>query len=116
MRRLICSISGVALLTLFLASNAQGQQPHRSETDGSMKNLVEGVLILIIVGGAIGGVWNRIKLGKGIGLRFIQYLGLTVLVPIIVILSLEGRISQEMTGAIAAAAVGAVLAGIGKDE
>ena len=81
-----------------------------------MKNIVEGVLLVIILAGAIGGVWNRIKLGKSIGLRFIQYLGLTVLVPIIVILSLEGRVSQEMTGAIAAAAVGAVLTGIGKDE
>ena len=44
------------------------------------------------------------------------YLGLTVLVPIIAILSLEARITQEMTGAIAAAAVGGVLSGIGKDE
>ncbi len=116
MRRLICSVSCVALLMFFSASNAQGQQPHRNVTEVSMKNIVEGVLLVIAMAGAIGGVWNRLKLGKGIGLRFIQYLGLTVLVPIIVILSLEGRISQEMTGAIAAAAVGAVLAGIGRDE
>ena len=116
MRRLIYSVSWVALLAFLLATNAQAQQPHRNMTDVSMKNLVEGALLLIVLAGAIGGVWNRIKLGKGIGLRFIQYLGLTVLVPIIVILSLEGRISQEMTGAIAAAAVGAVLVGMGKDE
>ena len=116
MRRLICSVSCLALLTLLAASNAQGQQPHRNATEVSMKNIVEGVLLVIAMAGAIGGVWNRLKLGKGIGLRFIQYLGLTVLLPIIVILSLEGRISQEMTGAIAAAGVGAVLAGIGKDE
>ena len=50
------------------------------------------------------------------GVRFMLYLGLTVLVPIIAILSLEARITQEMTGAIAAAAVGGVLSGIGKDE
>jgi hypothetical protein len=81
-----------------------------------MTHAVEGAMLVIAVVGAIGGVWNRIKLGKGIGIRFIQYLGLVVLVPIIAILSLEGRISQEMTGAIAAAAVGGVLAGIGKDE
>jgi hypothetical protein len=119
MKRLMCSVSCVVLLTFFSASTAQGQQPHRG-TEGSMKNILESVLLVIAVGGAIGGVWNQLKLGKGIGLRFIQYLGLTVLVPIIVILSLEGRISPEMTGAIAAAAVGAVLAGIGagigKDE
>ena len=116
MRRLMCSVSCVLLLTFFSASNAQGQQLHRNGSEGPMKNILESVLLVIAVGGAIGGVWNRLKLGKGIGLRFIQYLGLTVLVPIIVILSLEGRISQEMTGAIAAAAVGAVLTGIGKDE
>lgn len=115
MKRLMCSVSGVVLLTFFSASNAQGQQ-HRTVPEVAMKNILEGVLLVIAVGGAIGGVWNRLKLGKGIGLRFIQYLVLTVLAPIIVILSLEGRISQEMTGAIAAAAVGAVLAGIGKDE
>ena len=81
-----------------------------------MKNIVEGAMLLLAVVGAIGGVWNRFQLRKGIGIRFIQYLGLTVLVPIIAILSLQEPISQEMTGAVAATAVGAVLAGIGKDE
>ncbi|MGB6431659.1 MAG: hypothetical protein WBF06_13820 [Candidatus Acidiferrales bacterium] len=81
-----------------------------------MKNTVEvGMLILAVIG-AVGGIWNRLKLNKGIGIRFIQYLGLTVLVPLVVLLSLEDRISQEMTGAIVATAVGAVLAGIGKEE
>jgi hypothetical protein len=81
-----------------------------------MKNLVEDAMLTIAVVGTIGGVWNRIQLRRGPGLRFIQYLGLTVLVPLIVILSLEGCISQEMTGAIAAASVGGVLGAIGKDE
>ncbi|HVS89212.1 MAG TPA: hypothetical protein VHF01_13455 [Candidatus Acidoferrum sp.] len=81
-----------------------------------MKNIIEGTMLVIAAVGAIAGIYNRIKLGKGVGVRFIQYLGLTVLVPIIAILSLECRISQEMTGAVAATAVGAVLAGIGKDE
>ena len=56
-----------------------------------MKTAAEGAMLVIAVLDAIGGVWNRIKLGKGIGVRFIQYLGLVVLVPIIAILSLEGR-------------------------
>jgi hypothetical protein len=81
-----------------------------------MKSIVEVAMLVVAVAAATGGIWNRIKLGKGIGIRFIQYLGLTVLVPIVAILSLEDRISQEMTGAIAAAAVGGVLAGFGKDE
>jgi phosphate starvation-inducible membrane PsiE len=81
-----------------------------------MKNVVEGVLLFVMVVGAIGGIVNRLKLKKGVGLRFIQYLGLVVLVPMVGVLTLENRISQEMTGAIAAAAVGGLLAGIGKDE
>lgn len=81
-----------------------------------MKAGIEVVLLAITIVGVVGGAWNRISLKKGIGIRFIQYLGLVVLVPIIGILSLEDRISQEMTGAIAAAAVGGVLAGIGKDD
>src|SRR5437667_10251733 len=97
MRRLICSVSCVVLLTFFSASNAQGQQPHRTVTEASMKNIVEGVQLVIAMAGAIGGGWHRPKLGKGIGLRFIQYHGVTVLVAIIVILPLEGRISQELT-------------------
>ena len=81
-----------------------------------VKNVVVLSLVVIAAVGVIGGICNRIKTSKGIGLRFIQYLGLTVLVPIIVLLSLEDRISQEMTGAIFAAAVGGVLAGIGKNN
>lgn len=81
-----------------------------------MRNWAEGVFLVVVVAGIGFGAWNRIHLSKGIGIRFIQYLGMTVLMPTIAILSLEGRISQEMTGAIAAAAVGAVLVGIGKDE
>lgn len=81
-----------------------------------MKSAIEATMLAIAIIGETGGIWNRIKTGKGIGVRFLQYLGLTVLVPTIVILSLECRISQEMTGAIAAAAVGGVLAGIGKDD
>ena len=73
-------------------------------------------MLLIAVIGTVGGIWNRLTEHKGIGVRFLQYLGLTVLLPIIAILSLECRISEEMTGAIAAAAVGGALASIGKDE
>jgi hypothetical protein len=80
------------------------------------EEVVEYVLLAIALIGASGGILNRIKTQKGIGLRFIQYLGIVVLLPLIGVLSLEGRISQEITGAIAAAAVGAVLAGVGKSE
>jgi hypothetical protein len=81
-----------------------------------VKGTAEITLLVMAIAGSIGGIWTRLKQSKGIAVRFLQYLGLTVLVPIIALLSMEGSISQEMTGAIAAAAVGGVLASIGKDE
>jgi hypothetical protein len=53
------------------------------------KQIVEFVMLLIAVLALIGGIWNRIRWNKGIGVRFLQYLGLTVLLPTVVILSLE---------------------------
>ena len=44
-----------------------------------MKNIVEGTMLLLAVAGIIGGIWNRLKVTRGIGARFIQYLGLTPL-------------------------------------
>ena len=82
----------------------------------STKGFVECSMVAIMLIGIVGGIWNRIKTSKGIGVRFIQYLGLTALVPVVVILSLEDRISSEMTGAIAATGVGSILSGVGKDE
>jgi hypothetical protein len=81
-----------------------------------MKNIIEGAMVLIATAGVIGGIWNRIKANKGIGMRFIQYLGVTLVLPSIVVLSLEDRISQEMTGAIFVAVVGGLLASVGTDE
>ena len=81
-----------------------------------MKNEIEVAMLITIVVGVGGGIWTRVNQNKGIGVRFLQYLGLTALLPIVVVLSLEERISQEMTGAILATAVGATLAGIGKDD
>ena len=78
-----------------------------------MKPVIEGAMLVVAVVGTVAGAWNRLSLHKGI-FRFLQYLGLTVLIPVVVILSLEDRISQEMTGAIAAAAIGGVLASLGK--
>jgi hypothetical protein len=80
------------------------------------KLVVELVLLATALIGVAGGVWNRLKLEKGIGVRFLQYLGLVVLVPVIAILAIEHRISQEMTGAVAMAAVAGVLASVGRDE
>jgi hypothetical protein len=94
-------------------SNAKAKIERAAYT---MKNIVEGTMLIIAIAGVIGGIWNRIKLVKGIGVRFIQYLGVTLVLPVIAVLSLEDRISQEMTGGIFIAVVGGLLASVGKDE
>ena len=81
-----------------------------------VSGVIEFGMLAVVILGILGGIWNRIKLKKGIGLRFIQYLGLVVILPVIVILSLEHRLSKDATGTIIGAAVGYVLARIGKDE
>ena len=81
-----------------------------------MKKVIEGILLLTAMTATVGGMWNRLQLKKGIGVRFIQFLGLGLLLPIAGILVMEGRISQEMTGAIFATAVGGVIGSFGKDE
>ena len=55
-----------------------------------MKAIIEGVLLGVMLIGVVGGVWSRVGQGKGID-------------------------TELMTGAIAATAVGAVLARLGKD-
>ena len=52
------------------------------------KSAIELTMLVIAVAGIVGGIWNRIKLSKAIGVRFIQYLGMTVFIPVVVILSL----------------------------
>ena len=82
----------------------------------NQKSVVEYIMIAIALVGTVGGICNRIRTNKGIGMRFIQYLGVTLVLPVIAVLSLEDRISQEMTGAIFIAVVGGLLASVGTDE
>jgi|SRR5690242_13910648 hypothetical protein len=48
----------------------------------------------------------------GIGVRIIQLIGLFLIVPLVAILSLEGKLSGEGTGTILGAVVGYALSGI----
>jgi len=55
---------------------------------------------IIVVGG---GLWNRTKLGKGIGWQFIRFTVLAVSVPVVAILALNGALTGEASTIIAAA-------------
>lgn len=67
-------------------------------------------------GGVAAILCERIARKKGIGIRVIQCLCVILLIPSVLILSLEGLLSSEIVSTLFAAVVGYVLSGIGKDE
>lgn len=80
------------------------------------KDWIELAMVVIMLVGLIGGFWNRHRLHKGIGVRFIQFLGVVFVVPVIVILTLEQRLGTDPTATLLGTIVGYLLSGIGKDE
>lgn len=81
-----------------------------------MKDWVEIVLAATMTGTLGGILYERVKKNKGIGVRVIQFLAVGFLIPAVVILALEARLSTDSTAGILGAIVGYVLSGIGKDE
>lgn len=86
---------------------------------------IEFPLLVLAIVGPLLVVWFRLKIicettengkstkkPKGIGVRMIQLIALLVLVPAIVILALECRLTGEGTGTILGAIVGYALGGI----
>jgi hypothetical protein len=71
---------------------------------------------LIMIGGIAGILWERKATGRGIGVRVIQLATVLLVMPIILILALEGVLENQTTAALIGTIVGYVLSGIGKDE
>jgi hypothetical protein len=74
------------------------------------------LLVLIMAGGIAGVLYHRIHLEFGIGTRAIQFVGICLLVPTVLILGLEDKISKENMGTVLGAIIGYVLSGIGGTE
>jgi hypothetical protein len=53
---------------------------------------------------------------RGIGSRMIQLIALLLLIPLIVILAVEGTLSKEVTGTLLGSIVGYALSGIGSED
>jgi F0F1-type ATP synthase assembly protein I len=81
-----------------------------------MRIAVEIVACTVMVGGMIGVLVERYRSKRGTGVRAIQFLGLTLVLPIILILSLEDVLSGQTTATLVGVVVGYILSGIGKDE
>jgi hypothetical protein len=79
-----------------------------------VKHWIELVASATIPISVIAVVVNRIMSERGLGVRAIQFLGLSVFSPIILILALEGILERSAAGALVGAVVGYLFANIGE--
>ena len=77
---------------------------------------LDGALIGVMVIGIVGTLYHRIRLDFGIGNRAIQFVGMCLVVPTVLILGLEDKISKENMGTILGAIIGYILSGIGSSD
>jgi hypothetical protein len=63
--------------------------------------------------GIVGIIYHRVKGGYGIGDRAIQFVGLCLIIPTILILSLENKFAGCELGTILGTVIGYTLSGIG---
>lgn len=87
-----------------------------SEAAGWMRISVEIVACVVMIAGLLGVFIERYRTKRGIGVRVIQFLTVTLVLPTILILSLEGVLNGQTTATLIGAVVGYILSGIGKDE
>ena len=71
-----------------------------------MTQVIEVVMLLIMVGSLVGAMINRWQLRRGIGGRTIQFVGLSWILGITVILALEGKLSEGVAGTLLGAIAG----------
>jgi len=78
-------------------------------------------LAVVMIGGTWYAVWSRLRprpqaehddSPRGVGARFIQLIAVLVILPLIGILTLEGKLSGETAGSLIGVAVGYTLSGI----
>lgn len=61
------------------------------------KLLGSAALIIVSLACVIGGMWNRNKLGKGIGWQFIRYNTVAIALPLMGVLALNGVLTEAAT-------------------
>lgn len=83
---------------------------------GWMRIAVEIVACTIMVAGVVGVFIDRFRSKRGIDARTIQLLTVTLLLPAILLLSLEGELGGQTTAALIGVVTGYVLSGTGKGD
>ena len=81
-----------------------------------MKCWIETTALFIMVIGVILIFIDRYRTKRGIGVRVIQLSTVVLILPIILILAIEGILESQTVGTLLGAAMGYILSGIGKDE
>jgi hypothetical protein len=91
-----------------------------SEDYNIIIEIILALTSLVVAGTMFIGVWgivsNRLKTGKGIGLRIIQFSVVVMTVPAIIILGIHNKLEAATLGTLLGALIGYVLANLGKDE
>jgi len=82
-------------------------------TQENLKAAIEIIAILAVLAGPVGVLVERLWRDKSIGARSIQFCAVVMLVPTIIILSLEGVLEPATTGTLIGALTGYLLSGIG---
>src|ERR1700756_767240 len=77
---------------------------------------IDGGLVLLMCAGVVSLVVILVKRNRGIGSSAIQFVGVCLVIPAVVLLSLEDKVSKENVGTILGAVIGYVLAGIGESS
>jgi hypothetical protein len=73
---------------------------------------LDAALVAVMMVGLLGYFWNRHTTKKAIGARGIQFTGVCLMIPGVVLLALEGKLSECTTGTIVGAFAGYLFAGI----
>ena len=81
-----------------------------------IKVWLEIVAALVMIVGVVGIFIERMRSKRGIGVRVIQFLTVTLMLPIILILSLEEILNNQTIATLLGVIAGYILSGIGKDE
>lgn len=81
-----------------------------------MRIAVEIVACAIMIAGVVGAFIDRYRAKRGADTRAIQLLTMTLLLPTILILSLEEVLNRQTAAALVGVVVGYALSGIGRDK
>lgn len=74
-------------------------------------------ICLIIIGIAVlGGIINRVVTKKGIGLRFCQFLAISMGIPTIIMLAFADKLEKEVVASLIGTIIGFFVSRTGKDE